>query len=242
MDFDTFHRRAHEAFRSIPREFREGVDGLTVRAEALPHPTRSDIYTLGQCLTESYPSDWSGPDTLRSVVVLYHGSFRALARLDPDFDWDGELWETLTHELRHHLETLARDDTLEGVDYAMEEAFARARGEEFDPFYYQAGEEVAPGLFQVEYDFFLEMVREPGELEGESHLSFAWHGQPYRVPLPRALGDLHYLWVTGVDVGPGTLQLVLLRRRSWLEHLKGLTGGGEWEVLESTARARGEEG
>jgi hypothetical protein len=176
------------------------------------------------------------------VVVLYHGSFRALARLDPNFDWDGELWETLTHELRHHLETLARDDTLEGVDYAMEEAFARARGEEFDPFYYQAGEEVAPGLFQVEYDFFLEMVREPGELEGESHLSFAWHGQPYRVPLPRALGDLHYLWVTGVDVGPGTLQLVLLRRRSWLEHLKGLTGGGEWEVLESTARARGEEG
>ena len=139
MDFDTFQRRAHKAFDKIPREFREGVDGLTVRPEALPHPTFPAVFTLGQCLTEAYPSDWTGPDTLRSVVVLYHGSFRELAERDSEFDWEGELWETLTHELRHHLESLANQDDLEGVDYAMEEAFHRAEGDPFDPLYYRSG-------------------------------------------------------------------------------------------------------
>ena len=237
MDFETFYRRAHEAFGAIPGEFREGVDGLTIRTEALPHPLHPDVYTMGQCLTEAYPSDWVGPDTLRSVVVLYHGSFRALARLDPGFDWEEELWETLTHELRHHLESLASDDALEGVDYAMEEAFARAHGEEFDPFYYRAGEEVAPGVFQVEYDVFLELEQDPEAFRDTDGLEFSWHGRRYAVPRPDRLGDIHYVWVEDVDVGPGALQLVLLRRRSWRERLKGLSKGGQWEILESVAPA-----
>ena len=87
MNLKTFSRIAHKAFRSIPEEFKEGVDGLTIRAERVPHPTLPDIFTMGQCLTESYPSDWSGPETLRSVLVLYHGSFKALAARDQAFDW-----------------------------------------------------------------------------------------------------------------------------------------------------------
>jgi predicted Zn-dependent protease with MMP-like domain len=229
MDFESFSKAAHEAFDSIPEEFREGVDGLTIRPEKVPHPAYPDIHTLGQCITEAYPSDWAGPETLRSVVVLYHGSFRALARLDPEFDWEEELWETLTHELRHHLESLADEDDLEGVDYAMEEAFARAEGEEFDPFYYQRGLEVAPGLFQVEYDFFLEQVWRAEAFETADFIEFSWHGVDYRVRRPETLGDLHYLWVQGMEVGAGALQIVLVRKRGWRERVGG---GGSKEGLE----------
>lgn len=237
MDFDTFARHAHEAFQAIPEEFREGVDGLTIRREKLPHPSFPGVFTLGQCLTEGYPSDWSGPDTLRSVLVLYHGSFAALARETPDFDWEGELWETLTHELRHHLESLADEDDLEGVDYAMEEAFCRAEGEDFDPFYYQAGLQIAPGLFQVEYDFFLEQIWTREDFEAAPFLAFSWHGAPYRVPRPETLGDVHYLWVEGIEVGPGALQLVLVRKRGLKERLKGVGEGRRLELWESEGRA-----
>jgi hypothetical protein len=237
MNFDSFARLAHEAFATIPEEFREGVDGLTIRPEKVPHPAHSDVYTLGQCLTEAYPSDWAGPDTLRSVLVLYHGSFKALAGLDPDFDWEGELWETLTHELRHHLESLANEDDLEGVDYAMEEAFRRAEGEDFDPFYYQAGMELAPGLFQVEYDFFLEQPWTREAFDAAQTIEFSWHGITYRVPRPEVLGDLHYLWVDGVEVGPGALQLVLVRKWGLKERLKGVREGKGLDLWESGGKA-----
>ena len=80
------------------------MDGLVIDRQARPHPRTRDIYTLGECVTEAYPSDFGGPDTVRSAVVLYYGSFLRLSRLDPAFDWSEEIWETLTHELRHHLE------------------------------------------------------------------------------------------------------------------------------------------
>jgi hypothetical protein len=233
MNFDTFAHLAHEAFETIPEEFREGVDGLTVRRERAPHPAFPDVYTLGQCLTEAYPSDWSGPDTLRSVLVLFFGSFQALAGKDPEFDWEGELWETLTHELRHHLESLANEDDLEGVDYAMEEAFRRAEGEAFDPFYYQAGLEIAPGLFQVEYDFFLEQQWARDAFEDAAHIGFSWHGTSYRLPRPEVLGDVHYLWVSGVEVGPGALQVVLVRKKGLRERLAGVRRSQGLELWES---------
>jgi len=235
MDFDTFFRQAHEAFETIPKEFREGVDGLIVWPESLPHPTLPGVFTLGQCVTEAYPSGWTGPETLRSVVALYHGSFQALSKTDPDFDWEGELWETLTHELRHHLESLANEDALEGVDYAREEAYRRADGVDFDPLYYQAGVEVAPGLFQVEYDFFLEQIWEEEAFEVAEVIEFSWHGAPKRIPRPDLLGDVHYIWIKGLEVGPGSLQLVLLRKRRWKERVKKLGGEGTLELWESEA-------
>ncbi|MGD2120111.1 MAG: metallopeptidase family protein [Gemmatimonadota bacterium] len=237
MDFASFSNLAHEKFETIPPEFLAGVDGLTVRSEVLPHPTLSTVYTLGQCLTEAYPSEWTGPETLRSVVVLYHGSFRVLAENDPDFSWEDELWETLTHELRHHLEVLAREDALEGIDYAMEEAFRRAEGLEFDPTYYRSGLEVAPGVFQVEYDFFIEQSWTLEEFSGVQELEFSWHGEVWRVRRPDRLGDVHYIWIYGLEVGPGSLQLVLLRKKRWKERLEEWRGRSPFELLESGLEA-----
>src|SRR5690606_31032800 len=156
MKFDEFEALAWRYWDEIPEEYKEGVDGLIVERSAQPHPTLPDIYTLGECVTEAYPSEWGGPETTRSAVVLYYGSFWRLSRLDPEFDWDEELWETLTHELKQHLEWLADEDALEEVDYAVDENFKRAHGEPFDPFFYRSGEEVADGVWKVERDYFIE--------------------------------------------------------------------------------------
>ena len=112
----------------------------------------------------------------------------------------------------------------------MEEAFRRSEGEYFDPFYYQSGLEVAPGLFQVEYDFFLEIPWTDEELGPAESVTFGWHGASYRVPKPETLGDIHYVWIRGLEVGAGSLQLVLVRRRGLKERLKGAGEGLDlWE-------------
>ncbi|HET7233594.1 MAG TPA: hypothetical protein VFJ16_26515, partial [Longimicrobium sp.] len=145
MKFEAFELRAREMFEDIPRELRHGIAYVAVHAEALPHPTMRDVYTLGECATGEYDAGGELPDALRSGVHLYHGSFRELARLDPKFDWEAELWETLTHEIRHHRESAAGEDALEELDWAEDENFKRRDGKAFEPFFYRAGLPVADG-------------------------------------------------------------------------------------------------
>lgn len=140
MRHREFEELAFAHWDRIPEEYKQGIDGVRVLRRSKAHDELPDVYTLGECVTEAYPSDYGGPDTTRSAVVLYWGSFSALAELDPDFDWEDELWETLTHELRHHLESLAAEDALEDVDYAADENFKRYEGEPFDPFFHRNGE------------------------------------------------------------------------------------------------------
>ncbi len=218
MEFSEFERRAGRVWEEIPVDFRSGVDGLVIERSGRPHPTLPDIYTLGECTTESYPSDWGGPETTRSVLVLYYGSFRELAARDPDFDWRYEIWETVTHELRHHLEWLASDDTLEDVDYAVDENFKRLQDEPFDAEFYRYGEEIAPGVFGADRDVFIEI-----EWQGQPprpRVGFEWHGRRYSVHVPAQVGDITFLQIIGgVDTGSAELCLVLVRRRGWLGQL-----------------------
>jgi hypothetical protein len=215
-----------------------------VNRGAQPHPELADIWTLGECVTEDYASDWGGPDTTRSVVVLYWGSFKMLAAKDPDFDWGEELWETLTHELRHHLESLAGADALDGVDYAMDQTFNRSEGLDFDPWYWQRGEEVAPGHFQVEEAHYLEQEWRADDFERAARVPFVWEGREYAIARPGELGDVHFVWIEGIPLEARTLELVLVRRRSWWEDAKRMLGAYRPVVLESEARAEpyGDEG
>ena len=237
MKFAEFERVAAEAFEAVPEHYREGIDGLVVSREAVPHPTMPDIYTLGHCETESYPSDFMGPDTTRSVVVLYYGSFKNLARRDQDFDWEAEIYETVEHEIRHHLESLADEDDLGGVDYALDEDFKRDEGLEWDPWYYQRGDSGGPGVFLVEDRVFLEQQWSASDFGRAEEIRFRWMEHEYRIARPEELGDVHYVLLHGVSGAPPVLELVLVRRRSWWEDVKRLAGASRPVVLESDADA-----
>lgn len=265
MDLERFREEAARAFDAVPAEFKEGVEGVVVRPEAVPHPDLPGIYTLGECRTESYASAYEGPETTRSVVILYYGSFRALAAGEPGpdpagggsarppaggesgrapssggsfFDWEGEIWETLTHELRHHLESLAGTDELEGVDYAMDERFKREQGLGFDPSYYRSGLEVSPGLFQMEDHYVLEQSWREEDFLSVSEIRFTVGGRCFRIPRPRELGDVHFVRVTGVLRDDVDFQLALVRRRRWWrEALRG-AGGSRPRIVESESRGR----
>ena len=235
MTFDEFSRVAQEVFQGIPEAYRVGIEGVTTVEAAETHPELPGVVTLGECVTQAYHSEWQGPDTTRSRVVLYYGSFRQLAADDPDFDWEGELSETLTHELQHHLESLADEDALEGLDYAMEETFKRQRDEPFDPWYFQWGDPLGERMYRVEDDVYIERVLRSAEFDRLEEIDFTWEGQNYRIPRPEQLGDVHFVVVEGIDA---YLQLVLVRQTSWRRRLGRVLRSESPLVLESGAEAR----
>lgn len=222
MRFEEFEELAREQFEQIPEVYLEGIDGLTVRREAPEHPDHPGVYTLGECLTEEHLSDYGSSETTRSVIALYWGSFRALSEKSEDFDWEEEAWETLTHELRHHLESLARDDALEGVDYAADQSFKRFDGEPYDPWYYQYGDEVEPALYQVERSWFVEVELSSEELESRDTIDFTWRGARYRIPAPEEPADVHFILAVGLGEEGEVVEVVVVRRRRWWESLKAL--------------------
>lgn len=235
MTFDEFSRLAQEAFESVPAAYREGIEGVTTVESADTHPDFPDVLTMGACLTQDFQSEWLGPETTLSRVVLYYGSFQKMAEGDPDFDWEGELWETLTHELQHHLESLAAEDALEAVDYAVDESFKRERGEVFDPWYFQWGQPVGEGEYRIEDEVYIERVLTGDEFESLNEIEFTLNGQVYKLPRPEELGDVHFVVVEGVEP---YVQIVLVRRASWRERLRGALRSRVPTVLESGAEAR----
>jgi hypothetical protein len=208
-DFEAMVRRLSD---EVPAHFFEGVAEVVVSPRAVPHPVRAEIYTLGECIPFA---DESGGAGIQSRIVLYHGSFAALAALEPGYDWRGEAWETLTHELRHHLEWRAQAPDLEAFDRAAEHNFARQDGDAFDPGYHLDGERAAEGVFRIDDDYFLDRVVRalPAEVE------VAWHGVRYRVKVPADATLPAFLTLEEVtEPPPGELVLVL-RRRAGLRDL-----------------------
>jgi hypothetical protein len=209
LRFEDFERMVARLVTEVPPEFLEGVTGVEVSRKALPHPTRAEVFTLGECIP--IPSEGEAPvHGIQSRTVLYHGSFVALAGLQDDFDWRGEAWETLTHELRHHLEWRARAPDLEQFDVAAEHNFARAEGEPFDPDFYRVAEPVADGVFRLDDDYFLEQLVDTVPPTATFH----WHGRAYSATVPEGATMPAFLSVEAVEhPPPGDLVLVLARRR-----------------------------
>jgi hypothetical protein len=226
VKFEAFEERARALWEEIPASYRAGVDGLVVAREARAHADLADVYTLGECLTESYPSEFGGPETTRSSVVLYYGSFWRLARGEPDFDWDGEIWETLTHELQHHLESLATEDALEAVDYAADENFRRQQGEPFEPLFFRSGEPLGGSLYRIEGEYFLELEVAADAAAAE----FAWREARYRAALPPARPDVLFVELEGLAADDVALTLAVRPRRHWRERFRRLLGGARLET------------
>lgn len=234
MRFDEFEGHAREQWDRIPDRYMEGIDGLVIERAARAHPTLPDVYTLGECITEAWPSDFEGPESVRSLVVLYYGSFQRLARMDDSFDWDAEIWETLTHELQHHLESLARDEGLLDLDYAMDESFKRREGEPFDPRYYRAGEQRGEGWYAVEDELYheIELDRLPDRLE------FVLDDMAFGVAVPDPHADILFLDVTdGLPDDVPPLTLVVSRRRGLRDLLRAALGRAAPRIRQYEVRA-----
>jgi hypothetical protein len=192
--------------RDVPAEFRDGIVTIEASPKTVPHPVRAEIYTLGECI----PLEWSGSGAdLQSRVVLHHGSFQALARLG-EFDWRAEAWETLTHELRHHLEWRANVAALEAYDWAAEQNFARQEGQAFDAAFYKSGERMADGVYKVDDDVFIEGERGAGSGE---RVDVTWHGRRYGVLRPTGMSAPALLTLEGLnEPPPGDAVLVIPRK------------------------------
>jgi len=204
--FDAFRSLVRSLAEDVPEEYFEGVLEVEVSPRTLPHPTRAGIYTLCECIPVTGGGS-EGP--VQSRVVLYHGSFAALSREGAGFDWRGEARETLWHELRHHLEWRANAPDLEAFDRAAEQNFARVDGESFDPLFYLDGDSPVPDVYQVDDDWFYDLVVR-GRVDD---VTFVWHGRRYAVRVPPDAAPPSYLFVDGVDDPPeGDLVLVLRQK------------------------------
>ena len=204
-DFEVMVRRLCD---EVPADFFDGIAEVIVSPRAVPHPERPGVFTLGECIPLPVQVG-SGVEGLQSQVVMYHGSFAALARLEQGMDWRQEAWETLTHELRHHLEWRAHAPDLEDFDCAVEHNFARHDGEPFDPTFFLSGNPEGEDRYSVEDDVFIDRIvgAVPGSVE------FSWHGREYRIELPQDAELPCFLVVEGVsDPPPGELIIVLRRR------------------------------
>jgi hypothetical protein len=202
-------------WEDIPPVFRQGVDAVEVRDETVPHPEIGGIYTLGECLSEHWPSAYSeqGGD-VRSRVVLYYGSFLALSGVDPAFGWREEIWETLLHELLHHREFAAAEYGLEEYDAAVEENFRRHAGWDFDPDFYRWVPADADGTVRIESEIFVESVVSPGRRDAE----FGWRDRQWTVRVP---GASEVLFVNPQNLAAGRLWVVVRRRGPWWSRLLG---------------------
>jgi hypothetical protein len=203
MDIREFERLVRRLAREIPEPYLDGVAAIDVSPKTVPHPVRGDVYTMGECIPLH-----GDADEVLSRIVLYYGSFRALAGRDDAFAWREEAWETLTHEVRHHLEWRANADALEAFDWAAEQNFARQEGQPFDPLFHLSGERVDEGVYRIDDDVFLDrLVRDcPGEVE------VTWHGRRYAVAVP-PLGLPLLLTLDGLREPPAGEVVLVLRRR-----------------------------
>ncbi len=112
MTFEEFSALVSEMVDEIPTEFLRDLGGVHVLLEARLEPEYEDVYRMGEYLDPGVQNFLGAGEGLGRHVAIYYGSFKAIAETDPDFDWEDEAWETLTHELRHHVESLAGEDWL----------------------------------------------------------------------------------------------------------------------------------
>jgi hypothetical protein len=213
MRLSDFEAMVHRFAGEVPAEFLQGVAGIAVSPRTVPHPERAEIYTLGECIP--LPSSDTASEGIQSRVVLYHGSFAALSRLQRGFDWRAEAWETLTHELRHHLEWRARAPTLEAFDRAAEHNFARQDGESFDPLFHLDGEPAGDAAFRVDDDVFLDRL--VSDIPRDVRVQ--WRGRLYRVEVPPGTTLPAFLTLEGVADSPDGELVLVLRRKPGLREL-----------------------
>lgn len=126
MTYEAFEQAVTDMLADIPDEFLQGLQGVHVLEHAKPEPFEG-VFRLGEYLDPG-PDAFLGTNVgLGRHIALYYGSFVEIAQGQPAFDWETELWETITHELRHHVESRAGDVSLIEDDLERERRFKHSR-------------------------------------------------------------------------------------------------------------------
>ena len=123
LSFDQAGDLLDEMAEEFPEEFYAQLNGgISLLPEAKEDPEGEDLYIMGE-----YCNDMMG-----RYIVLYYGSFAALARQEDwtEEDWEDELYTTLSHEFTHHIEGLAGERGLEIRDELEMEQYRAEREEE----------------------------------------------------------------------------------------------------------------
>lgn len=113
MDIERFREIAEHVLELLPGELLRKLNGGIL---VLPDKKEEDDYlVMGEYVEDP---------VMGSVIFLYYGSF-AEDLEDGDLDeWEEEIEDTIIHELRHHIESLA------GVDYLSDEELEELEGED----------------------------------------------------------------------------------------------------------------
>ena len=113
MDVDRFRSIAESVLESLPAELMKKLNGGIL---VLPEKKEEGNYlVMGEYMEDPL---------MGSSISLYYGSFAEDLK-DADLEeWDEEIEDTIIHELRHHIESLA------GVDYLSDEEMEELEEEE----------------------------------------------------------------------------------------------------------------
>ena len=93
VSFDQFSDMAEELIRLIPDKFKKGLSGIYISPEEVRDDDIPGVYVLGHYTHGSY---------YEPSIDIYYGSFRKVFNGFSSFQLQNELWETITHEIRHH--------------------------------------------------------------------------------------------------------------------------------------------
>lgn len=119
LSFDEAGDLLDEMAETFPEEFFRQLNGgiSLLPDEKLDEQEGPDLYIMGE-----YCHDEMG-----RYINLYYGSFAAVYGKETNEVVKEELFQTLTHELTHHMESLAGERSLEYKDERFMEAYRRER-------------------------------------------------------------------------------------------------------------------
>lgn len=145
MDLPEFTTRA-EALAA-----QAGLGPLRVRPQAPAHPVLPAQRTYVEIASP-------GPGPAEALVDLYHGSFAEAAAREAGFDELALLERALAHAAQHVAEERRAREAI-GDDEALFETHARFRRGLLVPGgWYRRGERLAPSVWVVDLDLFVEVL------------------------------------------------------------------------------------
>lgn len=101
MSLGHFSKTAKRFLESLPPRLFENLNGGIIVEPRAKH--EGEYLVMGEYLEDQ---------GLGKLVILYYGSFRESLGNAHEQKWTEEIEETILHELRHHVESLAGVDDL----------------------------------------------------------------------------------------------------------------------------------